>query len=443
MTTRDDALRAVRRYSQAFQGAREIQRAVLGHPDGSTVRVTERPDLVYVRLKAKGDALWKVFNDKVGDDWGLPVLIEKRPVGNMWEVIDVDKEGLVNVGSGWDGSSRTPNHANRHEWPDGVPGEDPVNIHERALVPLRSYSRTYSGTVIRVAPYRYTYGGELKFYGGGEADLSGYVPSAGQSRWVMTYVDPRNNTLYVNPGPVTTYSPAIIMTKPDMPPYAIPSALVRLYGGQNYIVENDISDYRIILGMNVPDQAGGVKNASFVVMSYDAVLTDERLLTVGPGLSLADGGAGGAAHISIATSYAPQTPAYVTLTYSADLPNERMLVAGSNITLTDQGPGAGVVIASTGGGGGAPTDAFYLVLDYDGDLSGERKLSLVTPLVATDGGANSTYQVDVSLASLSEKTTTDVDDIYLLEDAGGDKYVQRYDYLMQEAFQRAWFYGGA
>lgn len=394
---RDRAIRTVRTFEDRFEGARNIQRAVLGHTDGSTVRVADRPDLVYVRLKAKGAARWKVFNDKVADDWGLPVLIEKRPTGNMWEVIDVDKESLMNTGGGWGGESKLPNHASRHEWPDTVPGQDVVQIHARAIVPLRTFSRSYSGSYVRVAPYKYTYDGTAKTFWGGELNLTSQVPAAGKAKYVMTYLDPRDNTLYSTPGDIRTYSSAIPLPVPGMPEYAIPSALVRLWGGQNYVVENDIVDYRILLGMSVPDQAGAIKTPSYITVSYTPDLPNERMLVGGTNIALTDGGANAGLTINTTgLTYAPEGAAYVVTTYDANLQNERMLVAGSNITITDQGAGAGVVIASTGGGGGAPTDAQYVVMSLDGDLTAERVLTAGDNLALVDGGADGNATLNVT-----------------------------------------------
>jgi hypothetical protein len=51
--------------------------------------------------------------------------------------------------------------------------------------------------------------------------------------------------------------------------------------------------------------------------------------------------------------------------------------------------------AGGGGGGGAPTNASYLVLGNNATLTNERALALGTGLSATDGGANSTYTIDL------------------------------------------------
>jgi len=48
----------------------------------------------------------------------------------------------------------------------------------------------------------------------------------------------------------------------------------------------------------------------------------------------------------------------------------------------------------------------------------------------------------IDLTSLDEKLTVASDDVYPLQEADGDVFKQRYDVLMEEAFQRSWFYGG-
>lgn len=51
---------------------------------------------------------------------------------------------------------------------------------------------------------------------------------------------------------------------------------------------------------------------------------------------------------------------------------------------------------STGGGGGAPTNAQYVVLASNGTLTNERTLTAGTGIMITDGGANSTVTISAT-----------------------------------------------
>lgn len=55
--------------------------------------------------------------------------------------------------------------------------------------------------------------------------------------------------------------------------------------------------------------------------------------------------------------------------------------------VTDTTQAVGVVTISTGGGGGAPTNASYLVLGTNATLTNERVLTAGTGITLTDGGA--------------------------------------------------------
>lgn len=72
------------------------------------------------------------------------------------------------------------------------------------------------------------------------------------------------------------------------------------------------------------------------------------------------------------------------------------LVAGSNITLTPGSVGAAetLTIASSGGGGGAPTDAEYIVASANGTLSAERVVT-DTATVAKDTGTAGQLKLNI------------------------------------------------
>ena len=70
------------------------------------------------------------------------------------------------------------------------------------------------------------------------------------------------------------------------------------------------------------------------------------------------------------------------------------LSEGSNITLTQVGQD--IEIASTGGGGGAPTGADYVVVALNGSLTHDRQLAAGSQMTLTDAGANSTVTLEWS-----------------------------------------------
>ncbi len=81
---------------------------------------------------------------------------------------------------------------------------------------------------------------------------------------------------------------------------------------------------------------------------------------------------------------------YLTLSANALLSNERVLTAGTNITFVDGGAGSTLTI---NGAGGAPTDATYLVLSSNSTLTAERVLTAGTNITFVDSGANGTLTI--------------------------------------------------
>lgn len=113
---------------------------------------------------------------------------------------------------------------------------------------------------------------------------------------------------------------------------------------------------------------GDTSLASFVscnVDSYTGNAGQNTLLrmqaaprTVGPNevdLDNISGGGGGA----------PTNATYVTLSTNATLTNERVLTAGSGITIVDGGAGSTVTISASGGGGGATLTAATITVPFE------------------------------------------------------------------------------
>jgi hypothetical protein len=166
------------------------------------------------------------------------------------------------------------------------------------------------------------------------------------------------------------------------------------------------------LGSAAPD------SAQYVVLDGSGGLTAERVLTMGSGLAMTDGGANAAITLRLgalsgdwdagdygitAASLRADTgdvlssgkvyPDYDTSTgayLSVDVSN--------NLVLTDAVTGS-KTLAQLSGASAAPDNAQYVVLDGSGGLTAERVLTMGSGLAMTDGGANAA--ITVRLGSLT------------------------------------------
>jgi hypothetical protein len=158
---------------------------------------------------------------------------------------------------------------------------------------------------------------------------------------------------------------------------------------ENLHVVNDISVAGTVDGVDVGNLAMAlalVAVPDYVTLSSTPTLGNERTLTAGAGISLTDGGPGGAVTIAnTAAAGAPTTAQYLTLATDATLTNERVLTAGTNVRLLDAGAGGALTVSSTTTDLNVQTGTTYApVLADAGKLIYLSQASPVTFTVPTD-----------------------------------------------------------
>jgi hypothetical protein len=158
---------------------------------------------------------------------------------------------------------------------------------------------------------------------------------------------------------------------------------------------------------------GAPTNATYVTMSLDATLTNERVLAVGSPITLVDGGAGGNATIDFDETVTLGNNARVAVNKNsgATVGTRRRLnfIEGANVTLTiadDAGnEEVDVTIAASGGGGGGTSGTANL--DFGGSPTAETDVTSVT---VADAGVGVASEIIVSLqyAATADHTADEV-----------------------------------
>jgi len=224
----------------------------MGHPDGVTVSVVNRPGWVYASTENSQPV--EVFNKRAPLVWGLPIIVGTTPE-EPWllQVISFAttssySTSTVNFGVG--------PHAQNHAFL----GSDPVFIDKRQLLPAWVGPGTaYSGSAVSGSAAVQIYPDVVYVDGAWVSipfqtvNLNSYIPASGSSVYVLLSIA-AGGSIVITPGTtVTGNTPNISVAGvlPPLPARHLALAFVRLWGGMAQVVESvsytDILDARSLL----------------------------------------------------------------------------------------------------------------------------------------------------------------------------------------------------
>lgn len=216
----------------------------------STIPGSPEVDYVFVRPDRFSNRTFKVFNKRVEGQDGDPIIIGELPwEPGLIQVVDMDWAAYADVGWG-DDVTTTNRHGTSHQWRDGAPGIDTFNVYRRQFGDLKTYSTTSGTLSVGVSPYSLDlFGKQYQWPGTQDFSLAAAIPTTtGTARMNLVYWSPASGTtqgfLGVATGTLGSGAEAAILNRPVSPQGVIPSAFVRLAGGQGSITEFDIFDAR-------------------------------------------------------------------------------------------------------------------------------------------------------------------------------------------------------
>lgn len=241
-----DLIRAKKERETTREPWRTITVGVVFEKDGSIYRGAA---YVWVNLWGPDGSPALAFNPGftlAAGDWVKVGSSPKQPY--RWSILDywagdVDPEYLGRIARHTIGL-----HGWNHQWPtEGGVGADPVRVYQPALQPLKT---TGNGTdlTVTIQSHVYSFSGARRSYGGGTIDLTSSVPSAGNIRAILIYLDMGWNLAMSEDGTEVVDDDVTPIPRPALPSNSRFSAYVILSNGQTTIVTaDDVEDARDFL----------------------------------------------------------------------------------------------------------------------------------------------------------------------------------------------------
>ena len=285
-------IRDLIRTRQSKEGTREPWRNItigeVFEKDGSING--SQPGYIWINLWGPEGSPAQAFNPGftlAAGDWVKVGSSPKSPY--RWSILDywagdVEPEYLGRIARHTVGL-----HGWNHKWPSesGI-GADPVRVYQPALQSLKT---TGNGTdlTITIQPLTYNYNGVRRNYLGGTIDLTTSVPSAGNIRAVLIYLNLPFNLVEIEDGTEVVDDSVTPISRPVLPSSSRFSAYVILSNGQTTIVTaDDIEDARDFLAgdtdfLSTPTAEGQVlmSNESLQPIWATPVISEDDAWMVG------------------------------------------------------------------------------------------------------------------------------------------------------------------
>lgn len=190
---------------------------------------------VWARIQIGGNpTIRKVRNFKTGNAYGADVFVRLDPTGE-YTVVGSDPASATQYYNGF-AINDTGSHGVNH----GLYAPDPVFLDSQQIIPLATRLTQTPSLFVRLEAGWYYINGEKAFWGGGNVDLSLYVPdNSGEQRIVIVALNAATNIPIVYPSTVITsgttppqnpftWSDVLAISTGDL---IIESSAVRLYHG--------------------------------------------------------------------------------------------------------------------------------------------------------------------------------------------------------------------
>ena len=383
------------------------------------VEVPGRPGYVYVRIRDNLSDLAQVYNDAVSPVYGLPVIVGKDYIDpTRYRIMGRDLGRYQN----WGYSAYVPRHAAQHEFNPKGPGGDIVWTYKQQIVPLLVHpSGTQGAPNVVIEPDLYYYYDRWIYAGGtGTPSLLTCKPSGGgNARMALVQLDKDGNPV-VTCG--DTEFPDTVTGSAQVSPYIpglvdsmnIPLAAIRLVTGTSVILWRNIYDARGLVGQMTSTGTSSTPISGHIIAQDGVGVTQRPILNFeGPIVFVSDDPLNDRTDIVISGA-----SGHVIQDDGADqIQRNNLNFIGDTFVVYDDNANDATIVSGTASGvSGAPDDAEYLTLALNGTLSDERVFTPGDGLAGTDGGAGSTYTLNVDISPLGDVGTPDAGDLLIIED---------------------------